>query len=265
MNDFFSYITLGVVQGLTEFLPVSSTGHLIIARELLGISAEYGLAVDAVLHLATAFAVLMYFHKDILRLAKSCVSWVFGRGISRDDRTLTLALIIGTTPAVIIGLLFQENIETAFRSPELVAYALIAGSVLFFIAERLAKQMHHLTIPKGVAIGFFQALALIPGVSRSGATISGGLLLGLKREDAARFAFLLSFPVILGAGTLKFVQLGSVGVFATQGGLIAVAALSAFLSGVGAIYFLMRFLKHNTLDVFIVYRLLLAAFILFAL
>lgn len=263
MEYWWSYLALGIVQGLTEFLPVSSTGHLIVAREILGLSVSHSLAVDAVLHLATALAVAVYFRKDMVSLIRSCVSWVAGKGIEVTKRTMVLALILGTLPAVIIGLFAEDYLDTTFRSPELVAYALLAGSLLFFVAERMAQQTQHVTIGRGVVIGFFQALALIPGVSRSGATISGGLLLGLKREDAARFAFLLSFPVILGAGGLKLFELGGSGVLVASGGLIAIAALGAFVSGISAIYFLMRFLKTNTLDVFIVYRVLLAFAILF--
>lgn len=265
MDSIFSLALLGIVQGLTEFLPVSSTGHLILARDFFSLDTEYGLAIDAVLHLATALAVLVYFRKDIVRLVKSFFSWVSGGMVVAQDKTLITALILGTVPAVAIGLSIEESIEHTFRNPELVAYALIGGSALFFVAERLATHAKELTVGKGIVIGFFQALALIPGVSRSGATISGGLLLGLKREAAARFAFLLSFPVILGAGILKFLELGNVGVLESQGGALFVGALAAFLSGLLAIYALLRFLKNNTLDVFIVYRLLLAGFILFML
>lgn len=265
MNDTLSYLALGVVQGLTEFLPVSSTGHLIVARDLLGITTEHGLATDAVLHLATALAVLLYFRKDIARLVKSVLMWVSGRSIERTDRVLILALVLGTLPAVVGGFLFQDSIESVFRSPELVAYALLGGSFLFFVAERFATQSGTLSVKKGILIGLFQVLALIPGVSRSGATISGGLLLGMSREEAARFAFLLSFPVILGAGLVKFLELGTSGVLATSGSLIAFAAFAAFVSGLGAIHFLLSYLKRHTLDVFIVYRVALALVILFAL
>lgn len=265
MQEVLSFIALGVVQGLTEFLPVSSTGHLILARDLLALDVSYSLAVDAVLHLATAFAVLVYFRRDILRLIVSFFDLVRGRKTERKDRVLIYALLLGTVPAVLAGLALESAIEGAFRSPQLVAYALIAGSVLFFVAERLARENAALSVPKGIAIGFFQALALVPGVSRSGATISGGLLLGLSREEAARFAFLLSFPVILGAGILKLFDLEAVGVLAAEGGLIAASAVAAFASGMAAIHFLLKFLKTHTLDVFIIYRLALAALILISL
>lgn len=262
MQEWLQYALLGVVQGLTEFLPVSSTGHLILIREWLGLSSSYGLAVDAVLHLATAFAVLIYFRRDIIHLTKTTLIWVSGKVIAREDKTLILALMFGTVPAVGVGFFAQDAIEGVFRSSELVAYALLFGSVLFFIAERMAKKTATLTVGRGVIIGFFQALALIPGMSRSGSTISGGLLLGLTREASARFAFLLSFPVILGAGTFKLFELENAGVVASSGPLIALAAFSAFVSGISAIHFLMRYLKNNSLDIFIIYRVVLAITIL---
>jgi len=263
MTDFLSFIILGFIQGVTEFLPVSSTGHLILARAFFGFSAEYGLAVDAVMHLATALAVLLYFRRDILRLAVSFLNAIMGCPIPAEDRTLIIALILGTVPAVAAGLVFQDAIEGVFRNPNLVAYGLISGSMLFFIAERVARHTETLSIKKGVLVGLFQALALIPGVSRSGATISGGLILGLNREAAARFAFLLSFPIILGAGTLKFMELGSVGFIAHEGAPLFAGALVAFLSGLLAIHGLLAFLRSHTLNIFIVYRLALAALILF--
>lgn len=264
MPDLISFTLLGIVQGLTEFLPVSSTGHLILARDFFNLATEQGLAIDAVLHLATALAVLVYFRRDILRLIVSFFGLVRGRRTEREDRILIYALLLGTVPAVLVGLLLEGAIEGAFRNPTLVAYALIAGSALFFAAERLAKQNAALSVPKGIAIGLFQALALIPGISRSGATISGGLLLGLTREQSARFAFLLSFPVILGAGTLKFVELGASGFLSTEAEPLIAGALAAFVSGILAIHFLITFLKRHTLDIFIVYRLVLAAVIVFS-
>lgn len=262
MIDFFQFITLGVVQGLTEFIPVSSTGHLILARSVLGISTEHGLAVDAVLHLATALAVLVYFRKDIARLVRTFFVFFTGGVVAREDKILMFALMIGSIPAVIGGLFFKDYIEHVLRDPAFVAYGLIAGSALFFIAERFAKQTKELSVSSGFVIGFFQALALIPGLSRSGATISGGLLLGLSREKAARFSFLLAFPVIVGAGTLQFIGLSGSDVFAAQSGALLAGGVTAFLSGLAAIHFLITFLRHHSLNVFIIYRLILAAIIL---
>lgn len=265
-------LLLGIVQGLTEFLPVSSTGHLILAREVLGVQSAEGLAVDAVLHFATALAVLVYFRRELTRLAHAALSFVLRQGIDERDRTLILALIAGTIPAVLLGLLLENLIATTFRDPRFVVVGLVAGSGLFVLAEWYARRQARTTerspdespvsLTRGVTIGCFQALALVPGMSRSGSTISGGLLLGLSREEAARFAFLLSIPIILGAGSMKALELGSAGFLLEHAIALSLAFVAAFLSGIGAIFFLLRYLKTHSLMVFVYYRLALAALIL---
>ncbi len=258
-------IILGAVQGFTEFLPISSTGHLIIVRELLGLSVSYGLLVDAVLHLATALAVLLYFRRDFLRLTVSLFRWVRYRDIHQKDRNLLLALFLGTIPAVVLGLLFEDSIAGVFRSVEVVAFSLIAGSIIFVLAEYVGKRnvLQEVSPSTGVRIGLFQALALIPGMSRSGMAISGGLIFGLTREEAARFAFLLSFPIILGAGMLSLLQLSSDGFLAELGVSMLVAAVSAFITGWFAIHYLLKYLRTHTLGIFVVYRVALAIVLLF--
>ncbi|MEX0917127.1 MAG: undecaprenyl-diphosphatase UppP [Candidatus Paceibacterota bacterium] len=258
MGELLSATILGLVQGITEFLPISSTGHLIIARELLGLQVEYGLAFDAFLHLATALAVLIYFWKDWRRLFFSALSYVQGKGIETKEKVLILALIAGTIPAAVIGFFSESRIEEYFRNVEFVAYALIAGSVLFLIAEWVGKQNEGLSIKKGWWIGFFQALALIPGMSRAGSTIAGGLLFGLSREEAARFAFLLSMPIILGVGGIKGFELFGGGAFSHSLFPILVSAVSAFVAGILSIHFLLKYLRTHTLGIFIVYRVALA-------
>ncbi len=267
--DIFSGIVLGTVQGLTEFLPISSTGHLIIVRELLGLKTDYGLSFDAVLHFATAGAVFVYFSSDFLALIKNTWSWVSGSFVGKKDKQLIVALLIGTIPAVFFGLLLEKYIETTFRSVSLVAWGLIIGSILFLIAEYFSKKIsqkrvleENISIKNGLIVGFFQSLALVPGMSRSGATISGGLLLGLSREEATRFAFLLSFPIIIGAGSKSVLDLGIGGVFSSIGPSLIVAILAAFISGMLAIHFLLKYLKTHTLNIFVFYRLILAAVIL---
>ena len=263
--DFLSAAILGLVQGLTEFLPVSSSGHLILAREVLGLNTEYGLGVDALLHFATALAVFIYFRNDFFALIQNFFKWIARKPLEAGERNLLYAIMIGTVPAVVLGLLLQDMIETTFRSPTLVAWTLIAGSFLFLFAEYYAKKIEEkkeITLKRGLAIGFFQSLALIPGMSRSGATICGGLLLGLSREQAARFAFLLSFPIILGAGSMKLLDLGSAGVLVEQGAMILVAFIAAFASGIAAIHYLLKFLRNHTLLVFVIYRVILAGIVL---
>lgn len=267
--DIVSAITLGIVQGITEFLPVSSTGHLILARDVFGFSSENGLALDAMLHLATAGAVLVYFWRDFLTLAYNCYRLLARKGVDPETKTLLFALVLGTIPAVCAGLYLEGYMETVFRSSTIVAWTLIAGSLLMLLAEYAHAHLYKksttttgLTIYKGIAIGFFQVLALIPGMSRSGATISGGLLLGLKREVAAKFAFLLSFPVILGAGLKKFIELESSGAFASEALPLLVGTATAFVVGLGAIHFMITFLRSHTLIPFVVYRMALAIGIL---
>jgi undecaprenyl-diphosphatase len=264
MGESFEFLILGAVQGLTEFLPVSSTGHLILVREFFGFSPENGLAVDAVFHLATALAVLIYFRKDILKLIKGTLGAITAKRWNTET-TLVAALIAGTLPAVVAGLFFEEAIETVFRGSQVVAIALIAGSFVFLAAEyvyRKIPEKKETTIQKGFLIGLFQMLALIPGMSRSGMVISGGMLLGLSRVEAARFGFLLSFPIILGAGSLKFYELASLGTLSTIGAPLLLGALAALISGILAIHILLVFVRTQPLYVFIVYRLLLAAVIL---
>lgn len=264
MQETISLTILGIVQGLTEFLPVSSTGHLILARDLLGLNVgSFGLAEDAVLHLATALAVLVYFRSDIWGLLRGGFEAVT-KHVWNREMILIGALVIGTIPAVIFGLWLESSIETVFRSPIVVALALIAGSVIFVAAEyvnRLILEKKDVTIWRGLAVGLFQVLALIPGMSRSGMTISGGMFLGLSREAAARFAFLLSFPVIVGAGGLQLMRLIESGEAAAAASPLIFGAIAAFVSGMIAIHALITLLKKHSLMPFVVYRVVLALLI----
>lgn len=258
-------IALGVLQGLTEFLPISSTGHLILARSLFGVSDEYALAFDAVLHLATAAAVILYFHKDIWNLLQTLLRSLSRLPVNARDLLLLKAIAIGTVPAVLLGLSLESIMETLFRSPLLVAAVLVLGSLLFVYAEWVYNQhppQNEMTVKKGLYIGLFQALALVPGMSRSGATIAGGMLLGLSRSEAARFAFLLAVPVILGAGSKKLLELISSGndIAFTP---IAIGAVVSFVTGLIAVHFMLSFVRRYSLWPFIWYRLILAGFVVF--
>jgi len=241
-------LILGFVQGLTEFLPVSSSGHLILARDIFNLGVSNGLFFDVMLHLATGLAVVVYFRNDLKQM-------IFR---PKENQTLWLAIILGTIPAMVFGLFFNENL----RDPYIVALALIGGSILFFVAEKFATQDRMLTYGKGAGVGLFQALALIPGVSRSGATISGGLLLGMKRDESAKFSFLLGLPVIFGASLLE--GLRSIDVFMSgelSTGLV-VGVITSFVTGMVAVHYLLKFLKNNSLKIFAWYRIALALLIL---
>lgn len=261
----YEALALGVVQGVTEFLPISSTGHLILARELFAVSDEYALAFDAILHLATAAAVIVYFSKDIMMLVNTAIRKLSRLPVNESDLTLLYALLAGTAPAVVLGLTLESLMESLFRNPLLVAGVLILGSLLFMYAEW--RYLHEprtndVSIKKGLKIGLFQSLALIPGMSRSGSSIAGGMLLGLSRAEAARFAFLLAIPIILGAGMKKLLEL-IVSDGTVAWGAVGVGAVASFVTGLLAIHFMIGFVKKHTLWPFIWYRIILACFVIF--
>ncbi|HEY4498731.1 MAG TPA: undecaprenyl-diphosphatase UppP [Candidatus Paceibacterota bacterium] len=264
--DILPSALLGLVQGLTEFIPVSSSGHLILTRELFGIGeSSHALAFDAVLQLSTALAVGWYFRTELLALGKALWNKLSGKPVESHQQTLFLALALGTIPAVLAGLFLEETMNTVFRSSRLIAWTLIAGALLMFIADRVGKQGSEINLRQGFLVGLFQMLALVPGISRSGATISGGLFLGLTRETATRFSFLLGFPILLGSGLKKLYELWSANTLVADGAGLLVGSVVAFLSGLAAIHFLVSYLKRRDMTVFVVYRLLLAALILFLL
>lgn len=258
--SFFQAIILGLIQGITEFLPISSSGHLILAREFLGLPMAGSLSFNVFLHLATLLAIIAAFWGYIKRLVRD----FFTEGPSSRARKMVWALIIGTIPAAVMGYFFGGMLEEIFRNPHYIAYALIAGSIVFFIADKIPKDTGDgggVTKLKGLFVGIFQTFALIPGVSRSGITISGGLFFGLSREEAIRFAFLLGIPAIL-AANLK-ILIGSSNVLNWSDPAIWAGFIAAFLSGLLAIRFLIKFLSHHSFNLFIVYRLILAGIILF--
>ncbi len=257
----FEAIVLGVTQGLTEFLPVSSTGHLILVRDIFGISSENNFAFDTILQLATLLAVVIYFRRDILALIRTAYRILRQKVVSDIDKTFLYALIVGTLPAVIFGFFLTDIIENFFRHSIVVAIGLCLGTLLMLYAEKTVGEGSALTVRKGLNVGWFQALALIPGISRSGATISGGMLSGLSREQAIRFAFVLSFPILLGAGLLSIHSLLGAPSAATDTTALIVGCIASFLSGLAAIHFLVTYIKTHSFSVFIWYRLLLAGLI----
>ncbi len=248
-------IVLGFIEGATEFLPISSSGHLIIARHLLGVNDLGGLTFDAVLQFATTLAIVLYFWKDIFYLFVTFYNLVRKNPVVEKDRVLFYSILFGTIPAVIAGLLLENYMDTVFRNVQLVAVTLILGSGLFWIAQKLATKNKDLTLGKGIMIGFFQCLALVPGVSRSGATISGGLLSGLTQEESVRFSFLLSIPILIGAGLKKILEVRHDVFTSALGSSLLVGSAVAFVTGLFAINFLIKYLKNNNLDLFIYYRI----------
>lgn len=266
MFSVFDSIILGFVQGMTEFLPISSSGHLIIARDLLGISQKGGLAFDAILQLATACAVILYFRKDIFEL----IANLFSKTKDKTKNNLTVCLIAGTIPAIILGLLLQDYMDSVFRNISLVALTLVIGSLIMFGADVfLSKRKKEntkdveISVSKSIIVGLFQALALIPGMSRSGMSISGGYFMGLSKEMAVRFSFLLSVPIIFGSGLVKLIEIIKEPSLVSGGSSVLVAGfISALIFGWIAIDFLLKFLKSNSFMVFIAYRIVLAGVLL---
>lgn len=248
--DYWQALILGVIQGLTEFLPISSSGHLILLRDLLGINVIGGLAFDTVLHGATGLAVLIYFWKDIKAL---------------DIKKWGL-IIIGIIPAIIFALLFEDTIEYVFRYSWLVAVALIVGSIVMMIGEWVYKRVQkveEMTWKKALAIGFVQVLALIPGFSRSGMSISGGMMVGLSRLESARFSFLMLFPIsVLAAGKQSLDLLNQGFLLGTDFTALAIGFASAFVFGLLAIHILIEFVKKYSMYAFVVYRILIALLVL---
>lgn len=260
MSDLAAAIILGLVQGLTEFLPVSSTAHLILVSGALGLDpAKFGLSFDVALHLGTALAVLLYFARTWIELLRD----LFAR-----RWRMPLLVIVGTLPAAIAGVLFESAVSTTLRSPLWIVLGLIVGSIIFVLAERAATQrrtMTDLRLPDALIMGAAQAIALLPGISRSGITISTGLFRGLRREEATRFSFLLATPVILGAGLKTLLDARKAEALFAQPDILIVGFVVSFLSGLAAVAFLIRFVRGHSLNWFVGYRLVLAALVLLAL
>ncbi|MFN2519641.1 MAG: undecaprenyl-diphosphatase UppP [Candidatus Limnocylindria bacterium] len=259
MNDSLAAAILGLVQGLTEFLPVSSTAHLILVADVLKLDpARFGLSFDVALHLGTALAVLLYFARTW---------WALFVDVVRGRWRLALLIVVGSVPAAIAGVLFESLVERTLRSPVIIAVGLVVGSLIFLFAERLASQRRrwqHLVVADAFFMGVAQAAALLPGVSRSGMTISAGLVRGLERADATRFSFLLATPVILGAGLKTLLDARKLAELTADPSAVAIGFVVAFASGLAAVAFMVRFLRRHSLGWFVAYRLLLAAAILAA-
>lgn len=268
MADLLEALVLGIVQGLTEFLPISSTGHLILTEDLLGIAEdEFGLQFDAAIHLGTLTAVLVYFRHEVRRLIAGWVASLFALNwqLTSESRIAWL-LVIGTIPAAMTGFLIEDVVEEELREPALVAAMLILFCLPMLLAERFGQGLRTLngaTVRDALLVGVAQSVALIPGVSRSGITISSGMLAGFGRAEAASFAFLLSAPVIAGAGGKQLLDALTQDAGSSAGaGVYAVGLVTAAVVGYAAVAFLMRFLRVNSLLVFVVYRVALGAAVL---
>lgn len=258
-------VVLAIVQGLTEFLPISSSGHLVLVPYLVAWT-DQGLAFDVAVHFGSLIAVVVFFREDILGLLRGSAQ-VAGGDVKSPQAYMAVAIALGTVPAAIAGLLFASWIEANLRDPSIIVYTLAGYGILMALADRYARRdkgIAEVRIKDALIIGVAQALALVPGTSRSGITITAGRLLGFERQDAARFSFLLSAPVILLATLYKGGELvmGDEPVAWSELALgVLVSAVVAYLS----IEFFMRFVTRIGLAPFAIYRLLLAALILYLL
>lgn len=261
--DLFRAAILGIVQGLTEFLPISSSGHLILIPALFR-WPDQGLSFDVGLHLGTLTALLVYFWRDWYTMARVGIedlgSYQFKFKRHRFESQLLWMIALGSIPAAIVGLLFESAIEDNVRQPWLIAICLAIFGTIMLVADRLSRRnrdVGSITVMDAVLIGLAQAAALIPGVSRSGATMTMGLARGLTRDSAARFAFLLGTPAFVGAAILKSGDL--VGETGTQFAELAVGFTFSAIVGFAVIHFLLRFLRTQSLVPFVVYRYGVAA------
>ena len=263
--DWIQALVLGIVQGLTEFLPISSTAHLRIIPSLLEWQ-DPGTEFSAVIQLGTLMAVMLYFWNDVVTLVRAAMISIWERKLfGTQDSKLAWSIAAGTIPVVVAGLGFKDIIKTDAREIWLIGTALIILAIGLYASEKLSKQSRQigeLNFLQIQLIGLTQALALIPGCSRSGSTIMGGMIVGLKREEAARFSFLLGIPAILGSGIYELVVLFEKGINSSEYQNLIVGILASFVVGYLSIEFLLRFLRlHGTL-LFVIYRIVLGAGIL---
>ena len=258
--SYLQAIVLGIVQGVTEFLPISSSGHLILVPRVFG-WPDQGQAFDAVIHIGTFAALVVYFRAELVELLTGALS-----------RRVALILVAATIPAGAAGLLLNRTIEANLRSPLLIAGTTAFWGVIMWLADRSAREkeaghgdpLERVGWTRGLSVGVAQAIALIPGTSRSGITITAGLLGGLDRATAARFSFMLGIPITAAAGSYKLLQLVKTGIPPGEVGPLSAAVIVSFVSGWAAVWFLVGFLRRRSLTPFVIYRLVLAALILVA-
>lgn len=245
-------VLLGIIQGLTEFLPVSSSGHLVLAQYFFGVK-EQNLVVELLLHLATGMAVLVVFRKDIMNL----IAGVFSPEKLKRKDSLTYAgwIIIGTIPAAVAGLFFKQFFENQFGNPQLASLMLLVTAALLFFSSSRKEHQGTLNIWKVIAIGLIQAVAITPGISRSGSTIAIALFVGVSREEAGRFSFLLSLPVIFGAALLELRKIDSVSISTVS---LVAGFLASLIVGIVALKLLLSFVRKGKLHYFGYYCIALA-------
>ncbi|MFH1029191.1 MAG: undecaprenyl-diphosphatase UppP [Pseudomonadota bacterium] len=260
-------LVLGALQGFTEVLPISSSAHLILVPWLLK-WPESGLAFDVALHLGTFFALTAFFCRDIIELIFNTFDAIFTRSLNTPAKRLPFLIVAATVPAAVIGKLFEHQVEEKFRSnPLLIASFLIIFGLILGAVDMLGRKRRSLDEIKtsnALLIGLFQCLALIPGVSRSGITITAGLMLGFTRETAARFSFLMSLPIVAGAALLKTVHIFKHGIPAGEGLPMLVGIVASAITGYISVAFLLRFVQKRSLAPFVWYRVMIGGGLIIA-
>lgn len=258
----YQIIILAIIQGLTEFLPISSSGHLVLFPKLLG-WPDQGLFLDVAVHVGTLGAVLIYFWRDVLGMITGFFKLL--KGEVTPGGKMLLLLVVATIPVVFVGFVLSRYGMSKFRYLEVIAWAMIGWGIVLYIADRFApmeKTVKDVSGPKAFWVGIAQALALIPGTSRSGICMTAMRFMGFKRDEAARFSFLLSIPAISGAATLNIYEAVKSGAFKTLAAPASIGALVAFVSGFIAINFMLKWLKRSDFTPFVVYRLILGVILL---
>ncbi|MFH0804618.1 MAG: undecaprenyl-diphosphatase UppP, partial [Patescibacteria group bacterium] len=263
MIDFLYSVVLGAVQGLTEFWPISSSGHLLIAHDVLQFGFVDNLTFDVALHLGTLLALILFFWRDVAKLIVAFFRSIANWNVRNDfDQRLSWYIVVASIPAGIGGFLLDSWAAEQIRNLWVIASLLIGVGALLLLAERLfakVKDIEQVTLGTAVLIGFAQVLALVPGVSRSGITMVAGMSRGLKRAAAARFTFLLSIPIIFGAGMKKLYDATQEGLTGHEWQVMLVGAVTAAAVGYLAIRFLLRYLENHSLNIFAYYRFVLGA------
>lgn len=255
----FQSIILGLVQGLTEFLPISSSGHLVLGGKIVGLSSE-NIIFEVFLHFATFMAVVVFFFREIIALIRSPFNMVFKSSRAEDDLANSrylLFIIIGTIPAAVLGLLFKDKIEVAFKSPLLVGIMLLVTSLILFLTLFAKPKRLKLKLPDCIVIGIAQAVAMLPGISRSGATISSGMYLGIDKQTAFNFSFLLSLPAIFGAFLLEFKEAVSLSLPFDQVLIYIGGMIAAFISGYLCLVILRKIVIAGKFAYFGIYTLII--------
>lgn len=264
--DIIEILVLGFIQGIAEFLPISSSAHLIIFRDIFGIgagiSANMELTFDIALHFGTLLAIGVFFFSDFIQMIKKG----FTKGVKDDDGKILWYLVAATIPAAIVGVLFEDAIENVVRSNYIViALALAIMGIIIYLVDKFSKEtkdVKKMTLKDAIVIGCSQVFALIPGFSRSGTTIAAGRVLGLDRESAAKFSFFLSAPVVLGAVVLQLFKGSAISVIAANLGTFILGILVSFVVGLLCIKYLLKYLQKHNFKIFMVYRVVLAIVVL---